>query len=169
MKAFYRLTAIFFTLLIINAAYAKGPEVGDIPPNYVGRDTDNKKLDLKEMRGKVVVLSFWASWCAPCRKEIPILDSIQAQVGKDHLEVIAINYGEDRRFYKRLVSKMKNAHLTFSHDRRLAVSRRYGIDSLPNLFIINREGTVAFHHVGYDERMLPQLVSEINSVLNPKE
>jgi len=120
---------------------------------------------LEAFKGKVVILSFWASWCAPCRKELPILDAIQRKVGHEHLRVIAINHGEERRHYRKVLKLLKDAEITFSYDRRLTVSRKFGVESLPNMFIINREGKIAFHHLGYGEGALPQLVEDINSVL----
>jgi len=93
------------------------------------------------------------------------LDAIQRKVGHEHLRVIAINHGEERRHYRKVLKLLKDAEITFSYDRRLTVSRKFGVESLPNMFIINREGKIAFHHLGYGEGALPQLVEDINSVL----
>jgi len=57
---------------------APAPAVGDIPPALLGKDRDGHRVDLGEYRGKVVVLTFWASWCGYCLKELPALDALQA-------------------------------------------------------------------------------------------
>lgn len=57
--------------------------VGEIPPSYLGKNRSGIEVQLSEMKGKVVVATFWATWCPPCLKEIPILEGIQRQVGKD--------------------------------------------------------------------------------------
>src|SRR3546814_3550694 len=73
------------------------PRPGDIPPDVLGNDRDGNPVTVSQYRGKVVIVTFWASWCGPCRRELPVLGKVQSIVGRDHLEVIAVNFKEDRR------------------------------------------------------------------------
>ncbi|MDE0056040.1 MAG: TlpA disulfide reductase family protein, partial [Gammaproteobacteria bacterium] len=66
-------------------------QVGDIPPPRLGTDRNGDRINLEEMSGKIVVISFWATWCPPCLKELPVLEAIHNSIGEDRLEVIAVN------------------------------------------------------------------------------
>src|SRR5690606_36208258 len=65
------------------------PRPGDIPPDVLGNDRDGNPVTVSQHRGKVVIVTFWASSCGPCRRELPVLGKVQSFVGRDHLEVSA--------------------------------------------------------------------------------
>ena len=77
-------------LLLASVAHAI-PQVGDVPPSYLGKDQKGKKVELADLRGKVVIVTFWATWCVPCRKELPVLETIQRHAGQDRVRVVAVN------------------------------------------------------------------------------
>lgn len=139
--------------------------VGDVPPSFLGKEPTGESVELSEMKGKVVVATFWASWCAPCLKEMDVLEGIQTQVGKDKLEVVAINFKEGKRTYNKIRKKLKNLSITMTHDRRGKISKTYDVNSVPHMFIINKSGFVAHIHRGYGEGMIPILVDELNKLL----
>lgn len=141
------------------------PRPGEIPPQALGTDRDGNPVDLGRHRGKVVIVTFWASWCGPCRKELPVIGHFQKVVGRDALEVIAINFKEPRREYRQIVRLNQDIDVTWVHDARGAVSDDYGITSLPNMFILDRDGKVAYTHRGYSEALLPTIIEEILGLL----
>lgn len=130
-------------------------------------DADGE-LALDSLRGKAVVLNFWASWCVPCRRELPVLGKFQKVIGKEHLEIIAINVKEPRSDYNAVVHGNKDIALTWVHDISGATSARYGVKALPNMFIIDREGRVAHVHRGYSEEQIKVFVKEIMDLLPPE-
>jgi len=69
---------------------ASRPEAGDMAPDYAGTTLDDRATSVSDFRGRVVVLSFWASWCGPCLKEMPILEGIQERAGKNQIQVVAV-------------------------------------------------------------------------------
>ena len=86
-----RSTAITVSLLLAMAADAAHvPGVGETAPSFIGYGLDGKKVLLDSFAGKVVVISFWATWCPPCRMELPVLERIQI-AGKGQIQVVAIN------------------------------------------------------------------------------
>jgi thiol-disulfide isomerase/thioredoxin len=145
------------------------PRPGDVPPPLLGKLHGSDTLvDLREYRGKVVIVTFWASWCGPCRKELPVLAHFQKTVGNDALEVIAVNFKEPRSDFISVVRANRKLALNYVHDSKGVASDEYGVNSLPNMFVIDRDGTIAYAHRGYSEAMLPGLINEIVGLL-PEE
>ena len=148
-----------------SAQDATPPAVGSLPPPLLGKDRAGRDVDLGALRGKVVIVTFWASWCPPCRKELPVLGHFQRVVGRDALEVIAINYKEPRPDFNDVVRKNRDIDLTWVPDSRGRISDLYGVRTLPHMFMLDREGRVAFTHRGYSEQSLPGIIDEVLSLL----
>lgn len=147
------------------AARAAGPQVGDPAPTALGKDRDGHAVDLAAHRGKIVVVSFWASWCAPCRRELPMLDDLQKQAGNGFLQVIAVNEDEDARAYRVMLRQMKDFSLLLARDGGHDVSSQYDIQAYPNLWIIDPQGRVVSHDVGYGEDSFGEIVGKIREVM----
>lgn len=141
------------------------PAIGELPPQLLGKNRDGDLVDLANYRNKVTIVTFWASWCGPCRRELPVLDHFQDVVGRDALEVIAINFKEPREDFRAVVRANKSINLTYVHDMHGRVSNQYGVNSLPHMFILGHDGKVAYTHRGYSEESLPGIVEEILSLL----
>ncbi len=156
------------TLSVATAAPKSRPVVGETPPDALGRDRDGNEQAVSGHRGKVVIVTFWASWCGPCRRELPVLGKFQRAVGRDHLEVIAVNVKEPRRDYLTVIRENKEIDLTWVHDSTGIVSVSYGVETLPNMFIIDREGRIAHIHRGYSTESIDTFVREISALLPPE-
>lgn len=146
---------------------AAQPKPGDIPPDSLGVDRKGNPVTVSQHRGKVVVVTFWASWCPPCRRELPMLAHVQATVGREHMEVVAINVKESRREFIGVIRANKGIELTYVHDKG-PVTDAYGVSSLPNMFIVDREGRVAHVHRGYSEKVFQRFIEEILALLPPE-
>lgn len=144
------------------------PGIGEAPPPIGLKDRAGNVIDLAALQGKVVVVTFWASWCGPCRRELPMLGKVQEVVGREHLEVIAVNFKEPRRDFNAVIRANKNLDLTYVHDERGVVSDRYGVTALPNMFIIGQDGLIAQTHRGYSENVLQSFMQELLELL-PEE
>ena len=144
------------------------PGIGEAPPTIGLKDRVGSVIDLAALQGKVVVVTFWASWCGPCRRELPMLGKVQEVVGREHLEVIAVNFKEPRRDFNAVIRANKDLDLTYVHDERGIVSDRYGVTALPNMFIIGQDGLIAQTHRGYSEDVLQSFMQELLELL-PEE
>ncbi|MBP6799269.1 MAG: TlpA family protein disulfide reductase [Luteimonas sp.] len=162
------LLAALLALGCVAPAPAQQPRAGDTPPAILGTDRAGNEVDLARLRDKVVIVTFWASWCGPCRKELPVLGRFQKTVGRDALEVVAINFKEPRRDYQEVVRRNRDMDLTWVHDAKGKTSAEYGVTALPNMFILGHDGKVAFTHRGYSEELLPEIIGEILGLL-PEE
>lgn len=148
------------------AAAARGEAVvGRMAPDALGIDRDGAQHSLQEYRGKVVLLSFWASWCGYCLKELPIIENVQRKIGKDRVEVVALNVDKDHAKYVAMRRKLKRFELTLTTDDERRAADAYGVNGLPHLVMIDKEGRVGYVHVGYSEKQLPAFIDELNELL----
>lgn len=153
-------------LLVCMPVLAGEPPVkGTMPPSLLGKDRDGRVVDLGAMHGKVVIVTFWASWCGYCLKELPVLNALQTSVGGDWLRIIAVNVQDDNPAYRAMTRQMHDYKLTLTRDRSGRIAKDYGVNAYPNLWLIDRQGRVWGHHVGYGEDSLEMIVGEIQSLL----
>ncbi len=157
----------FLTAVLILVATAAQAQIktGEAPPDALGKTRDGVEVRVSDHRGKVVVISFWASWCGYCLKELPALEGIQNAAGSAQLQVVAVNFKEDPAVYRRLASRLKGAQMTLTHDRSGRIGDGYGLRGLPFLVIVGRDGRVAHTHAGYGEQTLDRIIEEINDLL----
>jgi thiol-disulfide isomerase/thioredoxin len=156
-------TAVAFCCSLATASAARPPAVGDLAPDYVGRGRDRKPVTVATHSGKVVVVSFWTSWCAPCRKELPVLEGLQ-RAGKGHIQVIAVNC-EDREQFFASVAVLKTFTVLFSNDEDRRVQKSYGVAGFPHMVIVGRDGNVVSTHSGYGDGAIDEIVEEVNAAL----
>lgn len=138
--------------------------IGDVPPDDLGVDRDGKPLHVSDFRGKIVVVSFWASWCGYCRKELPVLAGLQDVAGRDRVQVVAVNTFDEPEVYRAIRRNFRNVTLTIARDTG-AVGKAYDVRAIPHLLIIDRSGRVSYQMVGYGEESLDGIVAEINRQL----
>jgi thiol-disulfide isomerase/thioredoxin len=112
-------------------------------PDIPFLDPSGKEARLADLKGQVVLVNFWATWCAPCIRELPSLDRLQAEMGGKDFTVLAIN--EDRTgaaVAGPFLEKHGWKNLGVNVDRQLALSRAMGVRGMPSTFILNRTGQV---------------------------
>jgi thiol-disulfide isomerase/thioredoxin len=110
-------------------------------PEFVREDLNRQKLDLKSFRGKVVLLNFWATWCAPCQVEMPRFVQWQSQYGPRGLQIIGISMDDDPALARRLCAKMKVNYPVAMGDEK--IGELYGgILGLPVTFLIDENGEI---------------------------
>ena len=150
----------------IGAARAEilGPRIA--PPDLVGVDGNGADVLVSTYHGKVVVLSFWASWCSWCLKELPVLEKIQRVVGKDRIQVIAINIDKNRGDYLKMKRQLRNFELTMARDENHTSADQYGANALPFLVMVDKDGLVAHTWKGYPGSKLDLIVEQINGLLD---
>jgi len=117
-------------------------------PDFTLRDLDNKSVKLSDYRGKVVFVNFWATWCPPCRREIPAFIELVDQYGKDGFVVLGI--AVDSREFAKVPGFVKQMGMNYPVLLdETGVSNLYGgISSIPTTFVVNREGRVVYQVVG---------------------
>ena len=141
-----------------------GPvEVGREAPNFTLRDLDGGDVSLKEYRGKIVILDFWATWCGPCRMTMPIIDSLQEEYsGK--VSVLAVNLQDPKSAVREYVLN-QGLHSTVLLDEDGSVGRQYNTSYIPMQLIIDKNGIVRYIMTGVPSGMRSIMRVEINKLL----
>jgi len=134
------------------------PVVGQPAPNFILRSGDGGTVRLSDLRGKVVFVNFWATWCKPCKEELPDIDALYDEKRDDGLEVIAVNVEEDLATAERFF-RQNEIDVPMALDTSGEVYRQYRLQGLPDSFFVDREGNLAAVHYGFmtDEKMRDRL------------
>lgn len=143
------LRSLLFSLSLCLAAAAQAaPKVGDPAPAFKLRTLDGKTVSLADYKGQVVMLNFWASWCGPCRQEMPHLDALQSSLGKAGFAVVGVNVDEDPAAARAFLKKVPVSFTQVS-DADNKVAQSYENAAMPTSFFIDRKGNIAAIHQGY--------------------
>ncbi|NOZ09638.1 MAG: TlpA family protein disulfide reductase [Gammaproteobacteria bacterium] len=139
----------------------------DLAPALSLKNTKGKLVDIKDMVGKVVLVNFWATWCPPCRKEMPSMQRLYDKMDKDKFAMLAVDMGEDEDLVFEFTFAL-DTPLTFplllDHDG--SVTRRWRVRGLPTTFIVDKEGYVVYQAIGGREWDDPELVKKIEALVN---
>jgi cytochrome c biogenesis protein CcmG/thiol:disulfide interchange protein DsbE len=119
----------------------------DAAPDFTLADLDGRKLALSDYKGRVVLLDFWATWCSPCRTEIPHFVEMQNKYGPEGFQVIGISMDDDAKPVREFAQQYKLNYPVALGDDKLA-ERYGGVLGLPVNFIIDREGRIYAKHLG---------------------
>ena len=124
----------------------RGYAPGTTPPAFSGWTLDGR-LSMTDVRGRVVLLNFWASWCTACRSEMPVLERLHRDLGLHGLAVVGINAREDPATVRRYAKELR---LTFPLllDRDGTINKQYGVVGLPTTFLVGRDGRAVAFGVG---------------------
>jgi thiol-disulfide isomerase/thioredoxin len=136
-------------------------------PEFTLQDMDGKQYSLADLRGKVVMLNFWATWCPPCRREMPSLERLHQSMKDEDLAVIAINQFEDPDLvfaYTGQLSVFPTFPILF--DRDSSVAETYRVKGLPTTFLIDKSGKVRYRAVGGREFDHPEVEAVIRELID---
>lgn len=143
----------------------RGPVVA---PSTVLPDLAGKSVKLDDLRGKVVVLNLWATWCPPCVEEMPTLDALSKKMASRDLVVLAVAEDEDSSKVKPWIEQRK-FELPVLLDARGQVGAYFGITGYPETFIIDRQGKVVHRHVGFRDWVEPGIVAALERLMSTGE
>ncbi len=110
---------------------------------------DGSRVSLGSFKGKVVVLSFWATWCGPCKQELPSMQALYTKMKPRGLEIVAVDLGEEKNAVSRFV-KENGLSFPVLLDSNFTVGSAYGANSIPTNYIIDKNGRIIARVIGFD-------------------
>lgn len=121
-------------------------------------------LNTQDLKGKVVYLDFWASWCGPCRKSFPFMNQLQKRYGHLGLEIVAINMDKDLAAANEFLAQVP-ANFKLYQSQETDLAKVLKVPGLPVAYLIDREGMIVARHIGFNMRKIPGKVAEIEALL----
>ena len=141
--------------------------VGQPAPDFALRSWQGDNLRLSEHTGEVVLVNFWATWCGPCRQEMPVLDEIYGKYRRAGLVLFSVNIDEENKLDDaREMAKTLKVSYPVLFDARKEVSRAYQINSMPLTVLIDREGVVRYVSEGYKLGYETRYTEKLRELLN---
>ena len=145
-----KLLIIFIYLITINFSHAfEKPDLKNLvliknPKSYedvVFMDIKQKKVNLDDFKGKLIILNFWATWCAPCKEEMPSLDDLQINTKLNNLKIFPINIGQEDIYKSKFFFKELNIkNLDIYIDAPITLAKKFSLRGVPTTIIFNKEG-----------------------------
>lgn len=121
---------------------------GQPAPDFALKSSTGENLRLSEYRGDVVMINFWATWCGPCRQEMPLLDELYSRYQRVGFNLLGVNIDDDSGRAMAMIEEL-GVRFPVLFDDRKEVSRMYAVDAMPVTVIVDRAGQVRYVHQGY--------------------
>jgi peroxiredoxin len=139
-------------------------QVGDSAPDFSITADNGRTITRADFGGKLLVLNFWATWCAPCIEELPSLDQFQRELANQGVVVLGVSVDKDEKAYKRFLERAKVSFLT-ARDPDNTINAEYGTFKYPESYIINRDGKVVMKIISATDWTDEKMVSYVKSLL----
>ena len=163
MKMKNTLLGLVFCILAATSLASSGL-TGQSAPDFALKSSSGENLRLSEYRGDGVMINFWATWCGPCRQEMPLLDELYSRYGRVGFSLLGVNIDDNSSKAMDMVSEL-GVSFPVLFDSRKEVSKLYEVGAMPVTVLIDREGTVRYVHLGYKPGYEEKYLDQIRSLL----
>lgn len=150
--------------IFMGSSLASSGLTGQTAPDFVLKSSTGENLRLSEYRGDVVMINFWATWCGPCRQEMPLLDELYGRYQRVGFSLLGVNIDDDSRRAMAMVNEL-GIRFPVLFDEEKKVSKLYEVEAMPLTILLDREGTVRHIHYGYKPGYEQKYLNEIRSLL----
>jgi len=133
-------------------------------PDFALKSSTGENLRLSEYRGDVVMINFWATWCGPCRQEMPLLDELYTRYERVGFNLLGVNIDDDSRRAMQMIDEL-GVNFPVLFDARKEVSKLYEVDAMPVTVLVDREGNVRHVHHGYKPGYEEAYLDQVRSLL----
>ncbi len=160
-----KITLLGAILVIATASsLASSSLEGRDAPDFVLKSATGENIRLSEYRGDVVMINFWATWCGPCRQEMPLLDDLYGRYKRVGFSLLGVNIDDDSRRAMQMVQEL-GVSFPVLFDESKEVIKLYEVEAMPVSVLVDREGKVRYVHHGYKPGYEEQYLTEIRSLL----
>jgi peroxiredoxin len=133
-------------------------------PDFTLKDLNGTNVSLSSLKGKVVLLNFWASWCPPCKAEMPSMNKLYKEIRAKGFEIVAVSTDNSLSTIKEFLAKSR-VDFTVLFDEKKTVSREYKVFSMPTTFLIDRNGFIVEKYYGEYDWTDPEVKKQIKKLL----
>jgi peroxiredoxin len=160
---------LFFVSCVLIAVNSPAQKINDKAPEFSGNAHGGGTVKLSDFAGKAILVDFWASWCGPCRQEMPFLVG-QYALNKDKgFVVLGVNVDKDAKNLNKFLAGLEvKPDFPIVHDPQSKICPLYGLEGMPTSVLIDRKGIVRFRHVGFKPETKDELIKEINTLITEK-
>ena len=145
-----------------------GPAIGQALPELPLRDpASGQALSLKSLAGQVVLIDIWASWCGPCKEELPLLDEMAGRLASSGVQILAVSIDEDAEAMNEFLRSKKNWQLRLAHDPLRKVPAQLQPTKMPSSYVVDRTGVLKKIYGGFSRSDLPRLEHELRELAAP--
>ena len=161
------LIILAFSLLLFISGCGESPvaTVGKPAPNFDTVDLEGNIWSLSKLKGQVVFINFWATWCAPCREEMPSMQRLYSKLPKDKFKMLAVFNNDNPKLVKNFVTKLGLTMPILSDEHNFA-GPKYGLTGVPETFIIDKQGVLREKFIGPAEWDHPKYVAMLMKYIN---
>ena len=154
---------LVFSVFAVTSLASSGL-AGRPAPDFALKSSSGENLRLSEYRGDVVMINFWATWCGPCRQEMPLLDELYSRYQRVGFSLLGVNIDDDSRRAMQMVQEL-GVQFPVLFDENKEVSKLYEVEAMPVTVLVDREGRVRHVHHGYKPGYEEKYLTEIRSLL----
>jgi len=163
MRLYTAYRSLVIVMFMLSTGAVAANETKTLASDFTLKSQSGENLRLEEMRGDVILINFWASWCGPCRKEMPYLDELQSEFSGLGFTVLGINVEEDSNSAKEFIAELQ-VKFPVLFDNKQLVSELYNVDAMPTTVMVDRNGYQRLLHRGYvegDEVAYRKIIKEL--------
>ncbi|MEM6810477.1 MAG: TlpA disulfide reductase family protein, partial [Pseudomonadota bacterium] len=151
-------------VLLVATAFASTGLSGKSAPDFALKNAAGENVRLSDLRGEVVMINFWATWCGPCREEMPLLDEMHSRYNRVGFTLLGVNIDDDPRRAEEMIEALG---VTFPvvFDATKKVSEQYDVSAMPVTILLDRDGVVRYVHKGYKPGYEDKYLEQVRELL----
>tara|TARA_R110002012_G_scaffold98322_2_gene235934 strand:- start:554 stop:1072 length:519 start_codon:yes stop_codon:yes gene_type:complete len=168
LSLFYRLNMrIFISIFVLYLACFPSSGYAAVAPDF-SYMTHSGAVQLSDLKGKVVYVDFWASWCKPCRQSFPWMNDMQHKYAEQGLVVVAVNLDTEPQLVTAFLQKIP-ANFPIVLDPEAEIAQRYDLIGMPSSYLVARDGSIRFSHKGFFNAKVSAYEQQLVTLLQEKE
>jgi peroxiredoxin len=157
-------TVLVSAAMLVATAVSASVEVSGEAPDFTLKSLKGPNLKLSEFRGDVVMINFWATWCGPCRQEMPILNDLYLKYRDLGFTLLGVNVEEDSSKAQNMVRELKVVFPVL-FDTQNEVSEMYKVEAMPSTILVDRHGNMRYLHRGYTPGTEDEYVRQVRELM----